>query len=249
MTAPGAQRYTDLDLRVDPTLIGHAVEYARQYLGEWDVMVAAREVALGTGNLPLPIARLVLNCARTDPRWCATLPEPRSTTYVGAFPSTGSAQDPDEDDEDPDALAEPPRPTGRSQRARRLAVVREPARRPFDLKVTWKRRYGYAPGIGRRPQHKVWHVVDPERSRIRYFPEAEPDYQYSPWVRWVCGAQPSTRVLLINPPMGNLALPMCKTCQRILEDPDFGDYEGWAELRAWWLAEQERLTAPTRETQ
>lgn len=33
-------------------------------------------------------------------------------------------------------------------------------------------------------------------------------------------------------------------CQRILECPDFGEYEGWAELRDWWLAEQERLTAP-----
>jgi hypothetical protein len=193
MSAPGAQRYTDLDIRVDPSLIGHAINYARQYVGEWDVMLAARDLALGTGNLPLPIARLVLNCARVDPRWCTTLPTPQSKGFVGAFPSTGSAQDPDEDDEDPEDFAEPPRPTGRP---RRLAVVREPTRRPFDLKVTWKRRYGYSPGIGKRP-------------------------------------------------MGNLALPMCRTCQRILEDPESPLYD---KARAeWWLAEQERLTAPRSE--
>jgi hypothetical protein len=124
-------------------------------------------------------------------------------------------------------------------------VVREPTRRPFDLKVTWKRRYGYSPGIGKRPQHKVWHVLDPDRSYIRHYPEAEPEHQYSTWVRWVCGATPQTRVLLSDPPMGNLALPMCRTCQRILEDPESPLYD---KARAeWWLAEQERLTAPRSE--
>lgn len=247
MSAPGAQRYVDLDLRVDPTLIGHAIEYARQYIGEWDVMIAARELALGTGTLPLPIARLVLNCARMDPRWCATLPEPKSRTFVGAFPVQPGA---DEDDEDPDdapmarrGSEGPERPT--------LRVVGDriipPPRRPFDLKVTWRKRYGYAPGWGKRPQHKVWHVLDTDRSYIRYYPEAEPDHQYATQVRWVCGQTPSTRVLLDDPPMGDLALPMCRTCQRFLEEdpPDWDD--GRTNLREWWLAEQERLTAPSEE--
>lgn len=246
MTAPGAQRYVDLDLRVDPTLIGYAIAYARQYVGEWDVMIAAREVALGTGNLPLPIARLVLNCARTDPRWCATLPEPKSSTFVGAFPATPEGP---EDDEDPDDVSGAPRGSERPERPT-LRVVGDriipPERRPFDLPVNWRKRYGYAPGIGKRPQHRVWHVLDPAKSRIRYFPEADEErHRYSTSIAWVCGARPTTAVLLADPPMGELSLPMCKTCQRFLEDPDFGDYEGWAGLRAWWMTEQERLTAPT----
>jgi hypothetical protein len=246
MSAPGAQRYVDLDLRVDPSLIGHAVQYARQYLGEWDVMIAAREVALGTGTLPLPIARLVLNCARTDPRWCATLPEPRSTSFVGAFPVQPEPPEDDEGDEDTwDPPRGAPEPRETPGRRTRLRVV-PPTRQPRDLAVTWRKRYGYSPGWGKRPQHSVWHVLDPDRSRIRYYPEAdEEEHRYSTSIVWVCGARPSTAVLLADPPMGALALPMCRTCQRRLEE-DRADAAPDA-LQDWWLTEQERLTAPVIE--
>lgn len=232
MTAPGTQRYQDVDLRIDPLLIGHAIAYAKGYEGEWDVMVAAREIVRVSGTLPLAVARTVLNCARSDPRYATHLPPPRSGTFVGAFPSPDGDESGSEAPGGPDEPRVAPKPRESPSRPqRRLRVVEEPSRRPFDLKVSWPKRYGHTRNP--KPGRHVWHVLDPDRSRIRYFPEAEEDRRYHTVIEWICsgGPQIQTAVLVPVPPA---ELSMCRSCERLLEDEDLSAHEHFGPLQAWW---------------
>ena len=68
-------RYTDTQVRTYPQLTELAVEYAADYAGEWDFMIAARSLALQSGTLPTATARSVLNAMRADPRAVMGLPE------------------------------------------------------------------------------------------------------------------------------------------------------------------------------
>ena len=63
-----AHKFWDSDIRRDPSLLVVAIEYARDYCGDFEFMVGAKSVVQETGSLPLPMARAVLNCMRTDPR-------------------------------------------------------------------------------------------------------------------------------------------------------------------------------------
>jgi hypothetical protein len=61
-----AERYTDRMVRRYPTLLAIAIEYAQNYDGEFEPMVAARETIARTGFLETAQARTVLNCLRAD---------------------------------------------------------------------------------------------------------------------------------------------------------------------------------------
>lgn len=60
-------KFWESDLRRDPSLIGIAIEYARNYTGDFEIMVHAQNLVRTSGTLPPGIARTVLNCMRTDP--------------------------------------------------------------------------------------------------------------------------------------------------------------------------------------
>lgn len=72
-----AVRFTDRDVKEHPNLLGRAVEYVRDYHGEFDFLVTARELERVTGTLPIAVARGVLNCMRVDPRVAGSLPTPQ----------------------------------------------------------------------------------------------------------------------------------------------------------------------------
>jgi hypothetical protein len=61
------RRVYDSDLAAQPLLRGIAVEYARSYDGNFDLMVQAKMQALATGDLQDGLVRSVLNTLRTDP--------------------------------------------------------------------------------------------------------------------------------------------------------------------------------------
>lgn len=64
-----AARFSDAQMREEPELVAAAVRYARAYVGDWDVMRAAKQLVHETGTLPVAVARTVANCARADPRY------------------------------------------------------------------------------------------------------------------------------------------------------------------------------------
>lgn len=64
-----AVRFSDAQMRDEPDLVAAAVRYAGSYVGDWDVMLAARQLVVQTGTLPVAVARTVANCARSDPRY------------------------------------------------------------------------------------------------------------------------------------------------------------------------------------
>lgn len=162
-------RYADRDLRKNPELLALAVRYARTYTGDWDLMTAARQVVIDSGSLPLPIARTVLNCARTDPRaHCA-------------FLDAGVAH--------PVAPAPPAAVTvdlyGRnaSRTPREPATVTRINRRPawVDLHATIKPAYTWSIHQSAR----FYHRLDPERCGLRYYPIRN---MYEPRLVNRCGA-------------------------------------------------------------
>lgn len=69
----GQRRFSEADVRANPTLLAQAVEYLATYHGDWEPLVAARLMATATGTLSVPVAKLVLNTMRSNPaaRWSA----------------------------------------------------------------------------------------------------------------------------------------------------------------------------------
>jgi hypothetical protein len=57
----------DSDIAVTPVLRAIADEYARSYVGNFDMMIEARRILAETGALPQGVVRSVLNTLRTDP--------------------------------------------------------------------------------------------------------------------------------------------------------------------------------------
>lgn len=74
-TAP-EMKYSDRDLRDDPSLMELAVAYILAYTGEFEPLVEAKEMYEEEGYLTIPVARKVLNCMRHDARVAAELPPP-----------------------------------------------------------------------------------------------------------------------------------------------------------------------------
>lgn len=69
-------KYTDRDLRANHDLYEDVYRYLRNYTGEFDFLVAAKLALEASDNLPIGVARGVLNCMRADPRVAHSLPAP-----------------------------------------------------------------------------------------------------------------------------------------------------------------------------
>jgi len=69
------RKFIDMDLEMDPSLVETAIEYAVGYRGTFEVMLCAQAYARAEGSLPIPIARMVLNCMRCDPFALSLVPK------------------------------------------------------------------------------------------------------------------------------------------------------------------------------
>ena len=76
-TAPEFSKYTDRDVRNDPSLMELAVAYAANYTGDFDPLVDAREMIEEENGLTVAVARKVLNCMRHDAKVATSLPKPK----------------------------------------------------------------------------------------------------------------------------------------------------------------------------
>lgn len=63
----GSCRFTDADVRANPLLLAQAVTFLQTYFDDWKPLRDARLMAAATGTLTVPVARMVLNCMRTNP--------------------------------------------------------------------------------------------------------------------------------------------------------------------------------------
>ena len=61
------RKFTDRDIRDNPSLIYIAEEYLRGYTGDFEYLVACQEFLSDNGRIPASLARPVLNCMRNDP--------------------------------------------------------------------------------------------------------------------------------------------------------------------------------------
>lgn len=183
-----AHKFTDRDVRERPELVAEAIRYLRWYHGDFEFLVDAKRYEEANGHLPTPTSRAVLNCMRMDARYALVIGDVPEPSWYEPTP--------------------PPAPV-----PRRLRVVteREKIRYPFDLRVTWKRRFGVSPGTGYASRARVWHHLDVERSTIRYYPAVG---EYQPRLRWLCG-QRSTYVLDDDAPQDPL-LDECRGCARVI---------------------------------
>lgn len=145
-------RYTDTQVRTYPRLTELAIEYAADYAGEWDFMIAARSLALQSGTLPTATARAVLNAMRADPKVVMSLPE-----------------------------LEDLEPAPRHQRIARVVdlpenvndYVIETVRWPFNVEIRWNRDWYLATTRRSRAAHLLNH----SKSHLTYYPMfGKPDY-------------------------------------------------------------------------
>lgn len=137
-------KFTDRHVREYPDLRRVALDYLRGYRGEFEPLVAARELdGYSDDNYPTGVIRMVLNVMRTDPR------------AVGLLPTL--LADPQQNE--PLRLA--PR--------REKPAQQERARHPFDLKVQWKLPYIAAS----HKQATAYHLFDAVKSSVRYWPAVQ----------------------------------------------------------------------------
>lgn len=71
------RKYTDQDIYQDRRLKRIAVEYLEDYDGDFDYLLACRDLVISGQRLNVSLTRAVLNCMRQDPRAQHLLPEPR----------------------------------------------------------------------------------------------------------------------------------------------------------------------------
>jgi hypothetical protein len=183
-------KYTDTDVRSDENLRAIATQFAQGYNGDFEFLVSAKEVAIVTDDLPITMARGVLNCMRGDARGHQLLPPPK--------PTWGS------DSEEEPIQQSMPYP----RRWKKAEVVELPIpRRVRELKVHWNKIYV----LSTHKQGKVAHLLWPERSKLTYYPNGwrATDDIYHAWLHLHCGNHMDTRFLLTNDTQGR---PMCKSC-------------------------------------
>lgn len=84
-----SERFTDGHVRANPDLYRLAIDYAINYRGDYEFLVKAHRYATERDDLPLGVARGVLNCMRNDLNVAADLPDPYGLTEM-----FGSASDP-----------------------------------------------------------------------------------------------------------------------------------------------------------
>lgn len=88
-----------------------------------------------------------------------------------------------------------------------------PAQRrpPFRLRSVWKVPYL----ISTSKQASVYHLVDPLRSSIMYYPEAPEGSQYRVSIRAYCPSSSYQRALVFQAPEDRT---LCKTCPRVQQE-------------------------------
>lgn len=80
MSAAPEFKYTDRDVREDPTLEPLAIAYLLNYGGEFEPLVEAKEYLAEEGELTTLLVRKTLNCMRHDVNVLSRLPKPERTT-------------------------------------------------------------------------------------------------------------------------------------------------------------------------
>jgi len=184
-------RYTEGDIKREPALLAFAVEYAKQYYGEFEPMIQAADMVRRTGSLPVPIARVVLNTARHDAQVCESIPGTPTGTDAYEF-------------------------AGRD-RPRRLHSVPVPEDEkihyPFIIENTVIKAQFWVP---QSKQSIRAHLVNPDRSYLKYYPMADnPRRKFQLLIKPWCTAQLNTAVLMLEVPEGK---SVCPTCIRIKEE-------------------------------
>lgn len=76
MTAPD-MRYTDRDVRENPSLVGMVTDYLERYQGEFQFLLDAKIRSAAGRPLGVAMVRGVLNCMRNDARLLFELPAPQ----------------------------------------------------------------------------------------------------------------------------------------------------------------------------
>lgn len=184
-----AHKFWDSDLRREPSLLGIAVEYARNYCGDFEVMVGAQSVAQETGTLPLPLARMVLNCMRTDPH--VETPRKPRTNAPTRYEADNVIPIDRDDPERYRAMSIHPSERPR-KRTEDLLTRREPVRVVGSYPVKIKLPFGIAKQNGRALHRTTptaearWHRRSGRdwRGRHSYNDSLEFDYLQ---VTWSCG--------------------------------------------------------------
>lgn len=77
MTSPPEIKYSDRDVREDYSLTAIAVQYVKDYAGEFEPLVDAQTELKEHGRLDPVTVRKVLNCMRHDRDWKGKLPVPK----------------------------------------------------------------------------------------------------------------------------------------------------------------------------
>lgn len=160
-STPGVdRRFTERDLHAYPELYQLATTYLEDYTGTFEPLLSAQDLLAEDGRLPVNIAKLVLNCAYSDPsvRFKLDLGEAETGGTVVDFP--------------PQPAAPAPEPV----RTRILTPEPEPEprrRSRIRMKTRVKAPYGMS-----RSQGKVLHRVRPHSAYLEYRFEGE-DMRYT----------------------------------------------------------------------
>lgn len=207
------RRYFDRDLRENPDLLDIAIDYAWNYPGDWEPLVAARELVRMTDSLPLPTARLVLNCMRADPHVAGSLPPPPRLTVVRSEEERFRPRRPD-----------PPR----------RPVKREPPTPTFiNVPIRVKATFGISAHRGYKT-HLVGDVecVFSQHKNLHGRPSDHPRYPWAHFrVRWLCQPWQYTEWphLFLDPPEN---ADFCRACQEAVEEAmDAANDDAYAALR------------------
>lgn len=185
------RKYTDTDVRKDPTLAPIALRYLSEYNGDFEPLVSARALMMAGGRLRNVMIRTVLNCMRHDPS-VVNLPVPVWKTFDASRPRRDPvppATDPDEDwsglDEEEEFV--PPPSTYK----------------PVQLPLKWKVQFGVSNSV----QAKLIHILDQDRSSLTWYPLGTtgwPNKEYIWRVLWACKptyqaiTNPYNRIFLFN---------------------------------------------------
>ncbi len=194
------RRYFDADVRANPDLLELAIDYVWDYPGDFEPLVTARELVRLTDSLPVPTARMVLNCMRGDPHVAASLPPPPRLTVVRDLP------------------ARPPVPP----RHQRPVNTAKPKPSFIDVPVVIKANYGISVHRG----YKL-HVVASATctySKNKGLNGKPSGHQQFPWahfeVKWMCHAMRGAhnwtewpRLFIAPPPDSD----HCRACWEYVE--------------------------------
>lgn len=176
-----AERFTDRDVRESGELREFAVRYAQVYSGEWQVMLDMQQYAVRYGELPVHMARTVLNVARQDARYADQIPAPVPPLRLiegGTSRRRSRAQ----------------------QSGRRIDWVQDPEtgeklyQRPYRARISPKHRVKKQWGMSTSKRAHTLHRVG--TSELTYFPMVN---EWGFFIRWLCGALPSEFILYDKP--------------------------------------------------